>query len=78
MGVKKVIIPKSNMMDVLIEESYREKIQIIPVETLEEVLEHVLIGGPKKKGLLEKLTAMVAKSRPSILPGPGDKLPGIG
>jgi Lon-like ATP-dependent protease len=78
MGVKRVIIPKANMMDVLIEDSYRDKIQIIPVETLEEVLEHVLIGGPKKKGLLEKLTAMVAKSRPSILPGPSDKLPGIG
>jgi ATP-dependent Lon protease len=76
MGIRKVVIPKSNMQDVLIEERYRDMVEIIPVEHLEEVLEHVLIGGPKKKGLLEKLTAMVAKSRPSvpILPG-ADKLP---
>jgi Lon-like ATP-dependent protease len=75
MGIKKVIIPKSNMMDVLIEERYRDKIEIIPVDTLEEVLEHVLMGGPKKKGLLEKLTAMVAKSRPAALIPTPDKLP---
>jgi ATP-dependent Lon protease len=78
MGIRKVIIPKSNMMDVLIEERYKDKVEIVPVDTLEEVLEHVLIGGPKKKGLLEKLTAMVTRrpSPSSLLPGPSpDKLP---
>jgi Lon-like ATP-dependent protease len=73
-GVKKVIIPKSNLQDVLIEERFRDKVEIVPVETLEEVLDHVLLSGPKKKGLLEKLTAVVAK-RPALLPGGGDKLP---
>lgn len=80
-GIKKVVIPKANLMDVLIEERYKDKVEIMPAETLEEVLEHVLIGGPKKKGLLEKLAAMVAKTRPSgaILPGAADKrLPGAG
>jgi Lon-like ATP-dependent protease len=78
MGIRKVVIPKANMMDVLIEERYREKIEVVPVDTLEEVLEHVLIGGPKKKGLLEKLVAMAARSKPSsLLPGgPADKIPG--
>lgn len=50
-GIRKVLIPKSNMEDVLIEEHYREKIEIIPVETLSEVLEHALMGKGKKKDL---------------------------
>lgn len=78
-GIRKVVIPKANAQDVLIEDKYKDKVEIVPVDTLEEVLEHVLIGGPKKKGLLEKLAAMVARTRPSsILPGPGERLPGVG
>lgn len=53
-GISKVLIPKSNMNDVLIEERYKSKIEIIPVETLSDVLEHALIG-KGKKGLLDKM-----------------------
>ena len=53
-GIRKVLIPKSNMEDVLIENHYREKIEIVPVETLSEVLEHTLIG-KGKKGLMDKM-----------------------
>ncbi|BDZ70756.1 ATP-dependent protease LonB [Methanobacterium petrolearium] len=53
-GIRKVLIPKSNMEDVLIEEHYREKIEIVPVETLSEVLEHSLLG-KGKKGLMDKM-----------------------
>ena len=53
-GISKVLIPKSNMDDVLIEEHYRNKIEIIPVETLSDVLEHTLIG-KGKKGLMDKM-----------------------
>jgi len=62
-GIRKVLIPKSNMEDVLIEEHYREKIEIVPVETLSEVLEHALMG-KGKKGLMDKMqkiTDMVPK-----------------
>jgi len=62
-GITKVLIPKSNMHDVLIEERYKNKIEIIPVETLNDVLEHALIG-KGKKGLLDKMqkiTDMVPK-----------------
>jgi Lon-like ATP-dependent protease len=57
-GIKKVIIPKANMMDVLIEERYREMVQIVYVETLDEVLEHALVG-QKKSTLLEKLAKII-------------------
>ncbi len=53
-GIKKVLIPDSNMEDVFIEDRYRQKIEIIPVETLSDVLEHALIG-KGKKGLLKKM-----------------------
>lgn len=53
-GIKKVLIPESNMNDVLIEERYKNKVEIIPVSTLSEVLEHALVG-KGKKGLLDKM-----------------------
>jgi ATP-dependent Lon protease len=53
-GIKTVLIPKSNMEDVFIEDRYKKKVKIIPVETLSDVLEHALIG-KGKKGLLEKM-----------------------
>jgi ATP-dependent Lon protease len=62
-GIRKVLIPKSNMDDVLIEERYRSKIEVIPVSTLSDVLEHTLIG-KGKKGLMDKMkkiTDMVPK-----------------
>ncbi len=53
-GMKKVIIPKANEADVLIEKAYRDKIQIIPVATIAEVMEHSLVG-PRKNSIIEKL-----------------------
>ncbi|MGZ7066758.1 MAG: ATP-dependent protease LonB [Methanobacterium sp.] len=53
-GIKKVLIPESNVNDVLIEERYKNKIEIIPVSTLSDVLEHALVG-KGKKGLLDKM-----------------------
>ena len=56
-GIKRVIIPKANLRDVLIDERYKDKIEIIPVETLKDVLENALIGKGKKE-LLRKLSEM--------------------
>ncbi|MDP3065354.1 MAG: ATP-dependent protease LonB, partial [Methanobacteriaceae archaeon] len=53
-GIRKVLIPHSNMEDVFIEDRYQKKIEIIPVETLSDVLEHTLVG-KGKKGLMEKM-----------------------
>ena len=56
-GIKHVLIPKANLGDVLIEDKYKQIIEIIPVETLNDVLENALVGKGKKQ-LLEKLRAM--------------------
>jgi Lon-like ATP-dependent protease len=56
-GLKTVLIPKANLNDVLIEDKYKGKIEIIPVETLTDVLETALVGAGKEE-LLKKLREM--------------------
>jgi Lon-like ATP-dependent protease len=64
-GIKKILIPKANMRDVLIEDKYKEKITVIPVETLKDVLSHALVG-TEKEGLLNKLSSLVPKPKPEV------------
>ena len=56
-GIKKVLVPEANLNDVLIEDKYKGKIEIIPVETLSDVLENALVGEGKEE-LLRKLKTM--------------------
>jgi len=56
-GIKKVLVPKANLNDVLIEDKYKDKIEVIPVETLTDVIENALVGEGKKE-LLKKLKDM--------------------
>lgn len=53
-GIKEVLIPQSNLNDVLIEDRYKDKVKIIPVVTIENVLERALVGKMKKK-FIEKI-----------------------
>ncbi|WP_457549103.1 ATP-dependent protease LonB [Archaeoglobus sp.] len=55
-GLKKVIIPRDNIDDVLLDAEHKGKIEIIPVSRIEEVLEHALVECEKKKELIEKLS----------------------
>ena len=56
-GLKKVIIPKDNIDDVLLDAEHKGRIEIIPVSRIEEVLEHALVDCEKKRRLIEKLRA---------------------
>lgn len=56
-GMKTVLIPKANLNDVLIEDKYKKIIEIIPVETLTDVLQTALVGNGKEE-LLRKLKEM--------------------
>ena len=60
-GMKKVLIPKSNLKDVMIEKKYEDMIEIIPTETLSDVLENILISGSKKDKLIEKMKNIGSK-----------------
>jgi Lon-like ATP-dependent protease len=67
MGLKRVIIPDQNMKDVLLEDKYLDKIEVIPVRIFSEVLSHALVGA-RKEGLLKKLAALVAGKYPPSAP----------
>ncbi len=60
-GMKKVLIPKSNLKDVMIEKKYEDMIEIIPTETLSDVLENILISGSKKDSLIKKMKNIGSK-----------------
>ena len=48
-GIKKVLIPKDNMKDLTeIPEKLKEGIKVIPLEKIEDAMEHVFDIGPKK------------------------------
>lgn len=54
-GIKKVLIPHANLIDVLIEDDFIDKIEVVPCDTIYDVLEHALVEHPKKAELLAKL-----------------------
>lgn len=53
-GMKKVIIPKDNIDDVLLDAEHEGKIEVIPVSRIDEVLEYVLVECEKKEKLIHK------------------------
>jgi len=63
-GIKTVLIPKSNMGDVLIDEAFRNKIEIIPVSDISEVFEYAL-GGQRNR-LIEKLKRFASDKKIGI------------
>ncbi|OVE84566.1 ATP-dependent protease LonB [Natronolimnobius baerhuensis] len=57
-GCSKVIIPKANEQDVMIEDEYEEMVEIIPCANISEVLDVALMGEPKKDSLVDRLKAI--------------------
>ncbi|MDY6964585.1 MAG: ATP-dependent protease LonB [Halobacteriota archaeon] len=64
-GIKKVIIPKANIGDVLIEETYKDKIEILPVTSISEVLEHSLMG-MRKQSFIDKIKIFARETKLGI------------
>ena len=60
-GISKVIVPRTNMQDVLIDEKFTSMVEVVPVDSLDEVLEHALIQSEKKAGLVDRLSKVVDK-----------------
>ena len=65
-GIHKVLIPKANAGDVLIEERYRPLVEIIPVENIEEVLTYALIP-EQREGFLTRIRNLAVRSSTKIL-----------
>ena len=72
-GIKTVLIPKSNMGDVLIDDSMKNSIEIIPVSNISEVFE--LAMGSQRTRLIEKLKKFATEKKiginiPETIPTP--------
>jgi Lon-like ATP-dependent protease len=76
-GCKKVIIPEANMQDVMIEDEYKEMIEIIPVSHISEVLDIALEGEPEKDSLVDRLKSITgsALSEGQKVSGPSSPSP---
>ena len=56
-GVKNVIVPKTNLKDIIIDKDKMKKINIIPVETIQDVLKVVLDWSGKQRILKQIIAA---------------------
>jgi Lon-like ATP-dependent protease len=59
-GIRKVLIPRSNLKDVLLEDRYEGKIEIVPVADIRDVLSHALVQTSKKDTLFHRLSMIIA------------------
>ena len=61
-GLDRVIIPAANEQDVMIEDEYKDEIEIIPVQHISEVLEVALAGEPEKDSLVARLKSITGQA----------------
>jgi len=64
-GIKTVIIPRANMQDVMLDDKYEDMIDIIAVDTLDEVMQHALVKHSDKASLVERLEAVIDRLTPA-------------
>ncbi len=65
-GLKMVLIPRSNVDDVLIEERFKSIVEVIPVDHIEDVLKYALVP-ENNEGFLAKLRKMAASTSSRVL-----------
>ncbi|HIL65160.1 MAG TPA: ATP-dependent protease LonB, partial [Candidatus Poseidoniales archaeon] len=66
-GIKTIIIPRANAQDVLLDSQF-DHVEVIAVDSLDEVMEHALIKGEKKTSLVKRLGAVIDRLTPEISP----------
>jgi Lon-like ATP-dependent protease len=58
-GLKKVIVPRSNYDDIVLDSNHQNKIQIIPVDTIEDVLENALVETPERQKFFSRIKSFI-------------------
>ena len=61
-GFETVIIPKANEQDVMIEDEFKDQVDIVPVSHISEVLEAALEGEAEKDGLIDRLKSITGQA----------------
>ena len=72
-GVKTVLIPKANAQDVLLDDQFKDMVEVISVDSLDEVMEYALVTSERKPGLVERLSKIIDK----LTPPSGDGSPTV-
>ena len=65
-GIKKVVVPRSNMQDVLLDDKYKDMIEVVAVDSLDEVMKHALIKHEHKESLVERLSSVIDILTPEV------------
>ncbi|HJL97547.1 MAG TPA: ATP-dependent protease LonB [Candidatus Poseidoniaceae archaeon] len=63
-GIKTIVVPRANMQDVLLDEKYEKMVEVVAVDTLDEVMEFALIKHEQKAGLVERLGQVIDRLTP--------------
>ena len=63
-GIRTVLIPKANSQDVLIDDKFKDIVEVLTVDSLDEVMEYALVTSDKKPGLVERLGKIIDKLTP--------------
>lgn len=58
-GLKRVIVPRSNYDDIVLDSNHQNKIQIIPVDTIEDVLENALMETPERQKFFSRIKSFI-------------------
>jgi len=74
-GCDRVIIPKANEQDVMIEDEYKEMVDIIPVSHISEVLEIALAEEIEKDSLVDRLKSITGQALDQQAVGSGSGSP---
>ena len=54
-----MVISRATLQDVLVDEKWEKKVKVLPVDSLDEVLEHALVGAEEKVSLVERLAMVI-------------------
>ena len=65
-GVKTIVVPRANMQDVLLDDRFEDMVEVVAVDTLDEVMQYALIKHEQKAGLVERLEAVIDRLTPEV------------
>ena len=57
-GIEKVIVPLLNLQDIILDKNHMDKIIIVPVSNIEEVLEEALVKSDSTDNLIKRIAAL--------------------
>jgi Lon-like ATP-dependent protease len=65
-GVKTIVVPRANMQDVLLDDRFEDMVEVVAVDTLDEVMMYALIKHEQKASLVERLEAVIDRLTPEV------------